>query len=205
VRGGLRPEVQSDELGLRLVVDERGARYPLTLDPIAQQAYLKASNTDTDMNAYDEFGISVAVSGDTVVVGAYGESSNATGVNGNQSNNRASLSGAAYVFTGVGIGTSLALAPDGSGSYFLRYAVAPDSSGNVIAVGRTASINFPIRNAMQTINAAVGTAFDSTDRVTGHILEKCIAKLFRQGLACHPRYRHEKPAQSPGGATGFGG
>ncbi len=85
------------------------------------------------------------------------------------------------------------------------YAVAPDSSGNVIAVGRTASINFPIRNAMQTTHAAVGTAFDSTDRVTGHILEKCIAKLFRQGLACHPRYRHEKPAQSPGGATGFGG
>ena len=186
---------------LRLVVDERGARYPLTIDPIAQQAYLKASNT----GANDYFGYSVSVSGDTVVVGAYGEDSNATGVNGNQSNNRASLSGAAYVFTGVGIGTSLALAPDGSGGYFLRFTGAPDSSGNVIAVGETASINFPIRNAMQTTHAAVGTAFDSTDRVTGHILEKYIAKLFRQGLACHPRYRHEKPAQSPGGATGFGG
>ena len=32
---------------------------------------------------------SVAVSGDTVVVGALGEDSNATGVNGNQSNNSA--------------------------------------------------------------------------------------------------------------------
>src|SRR5262245_9983299 len=31
--------------GLRVLVDERGARYPLTIDPIAQQAYLKASNT----------------------------------------------------------------------------------------------------------------------------------------------------------------
>ena len=30
---------------LRLAIDERGARYPLTIDPIAQQAYLKASNT----------------------------------------------------------------------------------------------------------------------------------------------------------------
>ena len=30
---------------LRLSVDERGARYPLTIDPIAQQAYLKASNS----------------------------------------------------------------------------------------------------------------------------------------------------------------
>ena len=52
--------------GVRLLVDERGARYPLTIDPIAQQAYLKAENT----GAGDAFGYSVAVSGDTVVVGA---------------------------------------------------------------------------------------------------------------------------------------
>src|SRR5439155_4383168 len=60
----------------------------------SQQAYLKASNTET----YDVFGSSVAVSGDTVVVGAVGEYSNATGVNGNQSDNSAPSSGAAYVF-----------------------------------------------------------------------------------------------------------
>ena len=51
----------------------------------SQQAYLKASNTD----AVDEFGTSVAVSGDTVVVGARYESSNATGVNGDQTDNNA--------------------------------------------------------------------------------------------------------------------
>ncbi len=44
------------------------------------------------------FGCSVAVSGDTVVVGAYYEDSNATGVNGNQADNSATDSGAAYVF-----------------------------------------------------------------------------------------------------------
>ena len=43
----------------------------------SQQAYLKASNTGAD----DYFGSSVAVSGDTVVVGAYGEDSSTTGVN----------------------------------------------------------------------------------------------------------------------------
>lgn len=59
---------------LRLVIDDRGARYPLTIDPIAQQAYLKASNTGVG----DQFGWSVAVSGDTVVVGALGEDSSAT-------------------------------------------------------------------------------------------------------------------------------
>ena len=46
----------------------------------SQQAYLKASNTD----AFDVFGRSVAVSGDTVVVGALNEESNATGINGDQ-------------------------------------------------------------------------------------------------------------------------
>ena len=59
-----------------------------------QQAYLKASNTDAD----DQFGTSLAVSGDTVVVGAPAERSNATGVNGDQSNNSLPNAGAAYVF-----------------------------------------------------------------------------------------------------------
>ena len=45
--------------------------------------YLKASNTGAD----DWFGRAVAVSGDTVVVGAYREDSNATGVNGYQADN----------------------------------------------------------------------------------------------------------------------
>ena len=44
----------------------------------------------------------MAVSGDTVVVGADGEFSDATGVNGDQSNTNAPVSGAAYVFTGLG-------------------------------------------------------------------------------------------------------
>lgn len=63
-----------------------------------QQAYLKASNTGVD----DGFGCSVSISGDTVVIGARGESSNATGVNGNQADNSAPFSGAAYVFTRSG-------------------------------------------------------------------------------------------------------
>lgn len=64
----------------------------------SQQAYLKASNTDT----LDEFGGSVSISGDTIIVGAMGEDSSATGVNGNQSDNSAGYSGAAYVFVRSG-------------------------------------------------------------------------------------------------------
>lgn len=76
---------------LRLIVDDSEAVYPLTIDPVAQQAYLKASNT----GAGDLFGYSVAVSGNTAVVGAVLEDSSATGVNGNQADNSASNSGAA--------------------------------------------------------------------------------------------------------------
>ena len=76
---------------------ESGAAYVFTRSggTWTQQAYLKASNTGGD----DYFGCSVAIASDTVVVGAYGERSNATGVNGDQGNNSAPAAGAAYVFT----------------------------------------------------------------------------------------------------------
>jgi hypothetical protein len=60
----------------------------------SQKAYLKASNTGDR----DEFGHSVALKGDTLVVGASREQSNARGINGDQSNNDAPSSGAVYVF-----------------------------------------------------------------------------------------------------------
>lgn len=64
-----------------------------------QQAYVKASNTDQS----DQFGVSIALSGDTLAVGAHQESSSATGINQNQSDNNAYSSGAVYVFDRVGI------------------------------------------------------------------------------------------------------
>jgi hypothetical protein len=87
------------DASVRLMVEERGARYPLTIDPIAQQAYLKA---DINGPASDDlFGCSVAVSGDTVVVGAYLEDSSTTGVNSTPDES-ATNAGAAYVFVRSG-------------------------------------------------------------------------------------------------------
>jgi hypothetical protein len=60
-----------------------------------QEAYIKASNT----NAGDYFGYSVAIDGDTLLVGAVGEDSAAMGINGDESSNSLSQSGAVYVFT----------------------------------------------------------------------------------------------------------
>ncbi|MBX3722687.1 MAG: FG-GAP repeat protein [Turneriella sp.] len=67
----------------------------------AHEAYLKAPNADAD----DSFGSSVSVSGDTIVVGAFDEDSNQTGItNGTtaSANNTASGAGAAYVYKRTG-------------------------------------------------------------------------------------------------------
>jgi trimeric autotransporter adhesin len=61
-----------------------------------QEAYVKASNTWPDVDA--GFGASVALSGDTFVVGAPAERSNATGINGDQRNRSIADVGAVYVF-----------------------------------------------------------------------------------------------------------
>ena len=114
----------------------------------SQQAYLKASNTGT----FDYFGWSAAVSGDTVVVGAWKEDSSATGVNGNPSDNSASDAGAAYVFSDLGVGPRLALVPDGGGGYFIRFNGAPDVA---YRLQRAASLTGPwISGAPQTAPAS---------------------------------------------------
>ena len=135
--------------GLFLSVDEHGARYPLTIDPLAQRAYLKASNTD----ALDQFGLSVAVSGDTVVVGAPQEASSATGVDGDQSDDSAFASGAAYVFVRSGTSWSqeayLKASNTDAGDEF-GWSVAV--SGDTVVVG-----------AWQEASSATGVDGDQSD------------------------------------------
>ena len=69
---------------MRLTVDARSAHYPITVDPIAQQAYVKASNTDA--GDFSGFG---GISGDTVVVGATWGLKQRHRVNGDQTDNSA--------------------------------------------------------------------------------------------------------------------
>ena len=67
-------------------------------DTWAQTAYIKASNT----NARDLFGYHVSLRDRLLLVSSAHEGSNATGINGDQTNNDAPLSGAAYLFAKVG-------------------------------------------------------------------------------------------------------
>src|SRR5947207_7576056 len=104
--------------------------------PWTQQAYLKASNTD----AYDSFGFSLALSADgsTLAVTATREDSNARGINGNQGDNSAEDSGAAYVFARSGGKWSqqayVKASNTDAGDQF-GWSVALSDDGNTMAVG----------------------------------------------------------------------
>jgi hypothetical protein len=132
--GGSRVPARLEGAGSRvkIVVDDRQAVYPLTIDPLIQQAYLKASNTD----AQDNLGYSVAISGETLVIGAIGEASTATGVNGNQGDNSVSQAGAAYVFVrtgGVWVQQAYLKASNTDAGDWFGYSVA--ISGDTVVVG----------------------------------------------------------------------
>ena len=120
---------------------DSGAVYVFTRDNSGvwiQQAYIKASNTDT----IDRFGSSLALSGDgvTLAVGAWGEGSIATGINGDQTDTSANAAGAVYVYTrdNGGVWTQQAYVKasntDASGDFF-GFDVALSTDGDTLAVG----------------------------------------------------------------------
>jgi len=120
----------------------------------SQQAYIKASNTD----ASDFFGFSVALDGDTLVVGAFGEDSSALGIGGNQASNTQADSGAAYVFTrtgGVWSQQSYLKASNAQGGDFFGQSVA--IAGDTIVVGATGEdgiLGDPTSNTVLSSGAA---------------------------------------------------
>lgn len=101
-----------------------------------QQAYIKASNTE----ARDDFGEAVSLSEDgrTLAVTADLEDSNATGIDGDQTDNSASGSGAAYVFVRNGnIWQQQAYikASNTEGSDDFGEAISLSADGNILAIG----------------------------------------------------------------------
>jgi hypothetical protein len=87
--GGRQDDDSADQAGAVYVFARAGGVW-------AQQAYVKASNTD----AFDEFGGALALSEDgrTMAVGARFEDSGAAGAGGDQSDNSVMDAGAVYVF-----------------------------------------------------------------------------------------------------------
>ena len=62
-----------------------------------QQAYVKASNTEA-FDAFADRAVALSADGTTLAVGASSEASNATVINGDQTNNAAGNSGAVYLY-----------------------------------------------------------------------------------------------------------
>ena len=112
---------------------------PITLPaPLCTAAvgYFKASNTGSG----DYFGRSISMShdGNTIAVGAYGEDSSATVINGDDSNNGSIDSGAVYVFRSTTLGWTqeayIKAFNTGSSDNF-GSSVSLSADGNTLAVG----------------------------------------------------------------------
>jgi hypothetical protein len=132
----------------------------------SQQAYIKASNTALGTGSGGggatggQFGFSVALDGDTLLVGAWAERSGATGIDGNQTDASVTQAGAAYLFARDGNGVwsqqtyvkaSNTDALDGFG-----LSVALDGASSVIAAPGEASVATGI-NGDQADNSAPGS------------------------------------------------
>jgi hypothetical protein len=130
----LRAWLQVHHGRLLVRVDDRGARYPVRIDPFVEQAELTPSDgVGCDGDCGDRFGYSVATSGNTVVVGSpYHEA------------NSQVQSGAVYVFTmpsgGWASATQTAELTDSAlgGHVELGYSVAISSDGETIVAGAPA-------------------------------------------------------------------
>ncbi|HEY1811441.1 MAG TPA: hypothetical protein VGG74_03740 [Kofleriaceae bacterium] len=114
-----------------------GAAYIFKLSGTwSQQAYVKASNTA----AMAGFGIALAFSGDgnTLIVGAYSEDSDATGLDGDQTDTSATASGAAYMFTqsaGTWSQSHYIKSSNTSTEAYFGYSIAIGSDGSTYAIG----------------------------------------------------------------------
>ena len=102
----------------------------------AQEAYIKASNTSVN----DLFGLHMSLSsdGNTLAVGVGGEDCSSSGINGDDSNNSLTNSGAVFLFTRSGATWSQQAyfkAPYSDAYDQYGSAVALSSDGNLLAIG----------------------------------------------------------------------
>lgn len=117
---------------LGLEIEDAEAQYPITIDPFLQQAKLTAADVQSDSGGGPSVGISVGISGDTVVAGAPGA---------DDGTNNVEDAGAAYVFVKPSLGwadmtqTAKLIASDGQAGDNLGVSVA--ISGDVVVVGKS--------------------------------------------------------------------
>jgi hypothetical protein len=122
----------------------------------SREAYVKASNA----GAGDDFGQSVALSfdGDTLAVGAFGETGSSSGIGGDETGNTGTFAGAAYAFTrSAGVWSQRNYVKASNTENLDRYAwsLALSGDGTTLAVG-----------AYSEDSSASGIGGDQTDNAT---------------------------------------
>ena len=124
-----------------------------------QHAYIKASNTGR--NQFFGRVVSLSANGNTLAVGAEGENSAATGINGNQNDLSAREAGAVYVFSRTGdLWEQQAYIKASNTGEFDRFGIAVSLSadGNTLAVGADAEDSAATGiNGNQNNNSALGS------------------------------------------------
>jgi|TARA_B110000902_G_scaffold266241_2_gene353228 hypothetical protein len=141
--------------------DAAGAVYIFSRTGITwtQQAYVKASNTES----FDNFGISISLSsnGGTLAVGAPVEDSNATGINGDQTDNSATDAGAVYIFSRTGTAwtqQAYLKASNTETEDLFGGEVSLSGDGNILAVSATSEDSIATGiNGDQTDNSAINS------------------------------------------------
>jgi hypothetical protein len=136
---------------LHITIDATGAAYPLTVDPLIHAQEKKLTSSDAAEG--DQFGYSVAVSGDTVIVGAYLEDGAGTD------------RGAAYIFERNKLGT------DYWGEVRKLQITNPENEahfGYSVAIsGDTAVVGAPLEN-----NAGAGNCVAGTNCGAAYVFER---------------------------------
>ncbi len=179
----LAAEFSCDDGKVGIEVDDAGAVYPIVIDPLFQQeAYVKASNTGRD----DAFGFSVALSGDTAVVGAPNEDSNATGFGGNQGSNAAMDAGAVYVFVREnGLWTQQAYLKASNTNTEDDFGFSVDLEGDTLVVGapdEASSASMINGNEADNTFASAGAAYVFTRDAEGFWTQEAYLKASNTGL-----------------------
>jgi uncharacterized repeat protein (TIGR02543 family) len=122
----------------------------------AQTAMLKAQNADPN----DIFGVSLALDGDWLVIGATNEASNATGVDQSASNNSVLSAGAAYIFRRTaGVWSQYAYLKASNTKQLNYFGKSVAISGNTVVVGADYENSLFPNNQADNTGFLVGAAY----------------------------------------------
>jgi hypothetical protein len=161
-----RLEVAGDVLRVR--VDDAGAYYPIVVDPFFVKADLFPSDFDQSIQQCCSFGLSVAVSGDTIVVGA--------------PNSQSLLPGLAYVFVRPASGWSGSLSE--TARLVPSSREAADFFGSAVAIdGATIVVGASGKDAGGDVDRGEGYVFARPAAGWSGTLEKTARLVASDGMS----------------------